>query len=144
MASAAEPDVPVTARAPIPDLLDEVPVGVFLTDEDLRLVWANPRVGELTGVQLDRPPHELLADEAEQVAAEVIGGRVGVLEDRVDERTEGRAHGQRGHRRRDRGGSRARVDVGTDVLGGDLGVLVRNDLGLGQGRRGVRSAGRGE
>ena len=71
MASAAEPDVPLTARASGPDLLGEVPVGVFATDEDLRLVWANPRVGELTGVRVDdaigRALHELAGPDAERV-----------------------------------------------------------------------------
>ena len=71
MAGAAQHDVPVTARAPFPDLLDGVPVGVFLTDEDLRLVWANPRVGELTGLPLDaalgRSLPELAGPDGERV-----------------------------------------------------------------------------
>jgi diguanylate cyclase (GGDEF)-like protein/PAS domain S-box-containing protein len=70
LASAAQPDVPVSRRAPV-DLLDGIPVGVFLTDEDLRLVWANTRVGELTGVRVGdatgRSLPELAGPDAERV-----------------------------------------------------------------------------
>ena len=74
MAGAAQPDTPVTARA-LPDLLDGVPIGVFLTDEDLRLVWANPRVGELTGVRIE--------DATGRSLPEDDGGRVDLLTRRV-------------------------------------------------------------
>ena len=71
LASTAEPDVPLMARASGLDLLEDVPVGVFATDEDLCLVWANRRVGELTGVPVDdatgRALHELAGPDADQV-----------------------------------------------------------------------------
>ncbi len=71
MTSAALPEEPVTPRATVPDLLDEVPVGVFLTDEDLRLVWANPRVAELTRVRVEdaegHPLSELAGTDADRV-----------------------------------------------------------------------------
>ncbi len=71
LASAAVPDVPATARASALDLLDELPVGVFATDEDLLVLWANPRVGELTGVRpvdaIGQALHELAGPDADRV-----------------------------------------------------------------------------
>ena len=71
LASAPETDVPATARASALDLLEEVPVGVFATDEDLRVLWANPRVGDLTGVRpvdaIGRALHELAGPDADRV-----------------------------------------------------------------------------
>ena len=53
-------------------------------------------VGELLGVEVDRPAHPLLRDVVQQLGAQVasvLGGRrVGVLEHGVHERAEGRAH----------------------------------------------------
>lgn len=75
MASAAEPDMPFEARAFDLDLLEGVPVGVFRTDEDLRLVYANTRTGELTGVRVadatGRALHELAGPDAERVEADL-------------------------------------------------------------------------
>ena len=71
LASAAVPDVPATARASALDLLDELPVGVVATDEDLLVLWANPRVGELTGVRpvdaIGQALHELAGPDADRV-----------------------------------------------------------------------------
>ena len=58
------------------------------------------RVRQRLGVDGDRPPDELLADVTEQLRAEVVGVRVGVLEDRVHQRPERRADRQVRHRRR--------------------------------------------
>jgi diguanylate cyclase (GGDEF)-like protein/PAS domain S-box-containing protein len=74
LASAAHPHVPVSARATGTDaLLDAVPVGVFSTDGELRLTWANRRVAELTGVlladALGQGLHELAGPDAERVEA---------------------------------------------------------------------------
>jgi diguanylate cyclase (GGDEF)-like protein/PAS domain S-box-containing protein len=71
LASAAEPDVAITARAPAVDLVDLAPVGLFRTDESLHLTWANARVGQLTGVRvgdaLGRGLHELAGPDADRV-----------------------------------------------------------------------------
>ena len=44
-------------------------------------------LGHDLGVELDRPPDQLLADEPQQLAAEVVGGRVGVLAAGLNDQT---------------------------------------------------------
>ena len=62
----------VTARAPGAEVVDLVPVGLFCTDHELRLTWANARVGELTGVRvrdaLGLALPELAGPDADRVA----------------------------------------------------------------------------
>ena len=56
------------------------------------------RLGELLGGGVDRPPAPLLATRRRQLGRRSGGLRVGVLEHRVNQRAEGRARGQLGHR----------------------------------------------
>jgi diguanylate cyclase (GGDEF)-like protein/PAS domain S-box-containing protein len=75
LASTTEPDVPLEARAPASELLDDAPIGLFRTDEDLLLVFANSRVAELTGVPLTtatgRPLQLLAGADGERVGGEL-------------------------------------------------------------------------
>jgi len=68
---AAERREPLVAAAPGDPLLDELPVGVFLTDEDLRVVRANRRLAELTGTPVEgllgRPLAAVAGPDAERV-----------------------------------------------------------------------------
>jgi len=64
--------MPSAARAPgLDGFLDTVPVGMFSTDDGLRLAWANDRVGVLTGVRvpdaLGRAVYELAGPDADRV-----------------------------------------------------------------------------
>ncbi len=66
------------------DLLFALPVGVFRTDEQLRIVWANPRVTELTGraAPAGRPLYELAGPDAsrlEQTLREALANQAPCL-----------------------------------------------------------------
>jgi diguanylate cyclase (GGDEF)-like protein/PAS domain S-box-containing protein len=119
LAGAAERDVSSGARAPGDDLLDEVPVGVFRTDEDLCLVYANARVAVLTGVPvraaIGRPLRDLAGPDAERVAQAL---------DEAWQRQEGcltwfRAEEPGGERRR----VQLRASIARDATGRSVGLI---------------------
>ncbi|WP_292604294.1 hypothetical protein, partial [Nocardioides sp. REDSEA-S30_B4] len=107
-----------------------------------RVVQRHQGRGEHIGIDVDRPPAQLLADPRPQLGLEDGGVGVGVLQDRVDQRPERGACRQLGHRR-DRGRMR-RLGVRLSSGGRHAGQVGQGLVGLvGQHRHRRLAADRG-